>query len=496
LIKKIIGSGLTALFFLLGFEPFGISFFPILCLMFLFYYAKENTPKETAGFFYLFGVFVFAGGLYWLYISIHSVSGAPPWLAITLICLLSLVMAIYYLITGYFISLAFRKFKFDVLVLTFISPSIWALLELLRAYAITGFPWFTLGYSQVTNFLVAWAPIGGVFMVSFFSALIAGFLLLIVMKKKPYLAISCLLVICFASLYLRSIEWTEPMGDEHSVALVQGGIAQDKKWLSSEFVKTLELYRNTLSSMKNTDLVIWPEVSIPAFASNVQPYLGELETILEEENIGLLLLGINTRGKNGEIYNSVISLGNDEVIYNKRHLVPFGEYFPVPNSIRTWLKEMRLPSNDISKGAKTQRMPRINQMYLSISICYEDIFGSEVIDYQPAANVLVNATNNAWFGRSIASAQHFQMSRMRAIETGRYLLRSTNTGITAIVKPNGEVQQQLNPYEYSILRGVFIPMGGSTPYSNFGDQLCLILVIMIMTSGVFIGILRLKNKND
>ena len=495
MIKKIIAAGLTALFFLLGFEPFGLSFLPILCLAFLFYYAKQNEPKDTAGLFYLFGCFIFVGGLYWLYISIHIVSGAPSWLAIILICLLAAIMGIYYLITGFLISLAFREFKSDFLVLSFISPSIWALSEMLRAYAITGFPWLTLGYSQINNLLVGWAPIGGVFMISFVTALIASLLLLIIVKKRPYLVVSCLLIIISASFFLRSVEWTESMEEEYSVALVQGGVAQEKKWLRSEFLKTLDLYRDTLTELENTNIVIWPEVSIPAISSNVESYLKELEIILKQKNIDLLLLGINTRDQNGKVYNSVISLGNDQITYNKRHLVPFGEYFPVPDSIRSWMREMRLPSNDIAKGSNSQAMPKIDDIFLSISICYEDIFGSEIIDFQPASNVLVNATNNAWFGRSIASAQHFQMSRMRAIETGRYLLRSTNTGITAIVKPDGKVQQQLKPFEYSVLKDVFVPMRGSTPYSNFGDLFCLILMIMIMTLGSFIGMLRLKNKN-
>jgi len=404
-------------------------------------------------------------------------------------------MGIYYLITGFLISLAFREFKSDFLVLSFISPSIWALSEMLRAYAITGFPWLTLGYSQINNLLVGWAPIGGVFMISFVTALIASLLLLIIVKKRPYLVVSCLLIIISISFFLRSVEWTESMEEEYSVALVQGGVAQEKKWLRSEFLKTLDLYRDTLTELENTNIVIWPEVSIPAISANVESYLKELEIILKQKNIDLLLLGINTRDQNGKVYNSVISLGNDQIIYNKRHLVPFGEYFPVPDSIRSWMREMRLPSNDIAKGSNSQAMPKIDDIFLSISICYEDIFGSEIIDFQPASNVLVNATNNAWFGRSIASAQHFQMSRMRAIETGRYLLRSTNTGITAIVKPDGKVQQQLKPFEYSVLKDVFVPMRGSTPYSNFGDLFCLILMIMIMTLGSFIGMLRLKNKN-
>ena len=495
MIKKIIGAGFTALFFILGFEPFGFSLLPILCLVILFYFSKSNNPKESALFFFLFGFISFLIGIYWLYISIHIIGGSPIWLAILLILLLSIAGGLFYAVAGFLISISFRKLHSDYLAICFLAPAIWTLLEIIRAYAFSGFPWFTLGYSQINNFLVAWAPIGGVFMVSFITALIASFLLLIIIKKRSYLDMSFLFIIISTSIFLSSVEWTEQTDDELSVALVQGGVAQEKKWLRSEFLKTLDLYKNSLLNLENTNLVIWPEVSIPTYSSNVESYLDELKRIIKTQNIDLLLLGINTRDENGKIYNSVITLGNDELTYNKRHLVPFGEYFPVPEFIREWLRKMKLPSLDYSKGSRDQPMPQLGKYFISISICYEDIFGPEIISSLPSANVLVNATNNAWFGKSIALDQHFQMSRMRAIETGRYLLRSTNTGITAIVKPDGKVQQQLKPFEYSVLKDIFVPMRGSTPYSNFGDLFCLILIIIIMTLGSFIGMLRLKNEN-
>jgi apolipoprotein N-acyltransferase len=186
-------------------------------------------------------------------------------------------------------------------------------------------------------------------------------------------------------------------------------------------------------------------------------------------------------------------MGADNMIYNKRHLVPFGEYFPVPDFIKDWLQEMKLPNNDITKGDFIQRMPKLNDIFIATSICFEDIFASEQLIFQPEANVLVNITNNAWFGESIASEQHFQMSRMRALETGRFLLRTSNTGITAIVKPDGTIQEQLDPYEFSILQGSFQPMQGLTPYIKFGNYLIVILVIFMMSLGYYL-VLSLKKK--
>ena len=495
MIKQLLASSLIALFYVSGFEPFGLVIAPLFCLAYLFYFALNHSPKKTAIFYYLFGFFCFSIGLYWLYISIHIVSGAPLWLAILLIGVLSGVMALFYCLVGFIISYAYQLFKSKYLVLTLLAPAIWTLSELLRGYAFTGFPWLTIGYSQSSTFLSAWAPIGGVYLVSFIVSLIAGYCLLISSKIRPLLSLFSVLIIIGSSFFIRPIEWTERVDKEFSVALVQGAVAQEKKWLTTEFIRTLNLYRNSLLNLENTNLVIWPEVAIPAYAENVKGYLDELEGILKQQNIDLLMLGINTKGKNGEVFNSVITLGGDNREYHKRHLVPFGEYFPVPKFIREWLQKMKLPHRDISIGPEVQEMLKLDQYFIATSICYEDIFGYELLDYQPLANVLVNVTNNAWFGESIASSQHFQMSRMRAIETGRYLLRSTNTGITAIVMPDGNIQEELEPYNFSILKGNFYPMKDETPYSRFGDLFVILLMTLIMTLGCFIGILRLKNKN-
>ena len=495
MIKQLLASSLIALFYVSGFEPFGLVIAPLFCLAYLFYFALNHSPKKTAIFYYLFGFFCFSIGLYWLYISIHIVSGAPLWLAILLIGVLSGVMALFYCLVGFIISYAYQLFKSKYLVLTLLAPAIWTLSELLRGYAFTGFPWLTIGYSQSSTLLSAWAPIGGVYLVSFIVSLIAGYCLLISSKIRPLLSLFSVLIIIGSSFFIRPIEWTERVDKEFSVALVQGAVAQEKKWLTTEFIRTLTLYRNSLLNLENTNLVIWPEVAIPAYAENVEGYLDELEGILKKQNIDLLMLGINTKGKNGEVFNSVITLGGDNREYHKRHLVPFGEYFPVPKFIREWLQKMKLPHRDISIGPEVQEMLKLDQYFIATSICYEDIFGDELLDYQPLANVLVNVTNNAWFGESIASSQHFQMSRMRAIETGRYLLRSTNTGITAIVMPDGNIQEELEPYNFSILKGNFYPMKDETPYSRFGDLFVILLMTLIMTLGCFIGILRLKNKN-
>ena len=405
-------------------------------------------------------------------------------------------MSTYYALAGYLISYSYKKFNSKMITLLFFAPSLWVTMEWIRGYLFTGFPWYTLGYSQTTTWLTGWAPIGGVYMMSYIVALSSSLILLIYLKIKPYRFVAILTSVCLVSFSLQFIEWTESKGRPLTVTLVQGGVLQENKWLRSELNNTLNLYKGSLIASEGLDLVIWPEVAIPALAQRVKPYLKELDQIIINKKIQLLIMGINTLDKERNVYNSMLTMGVDNVVYHKRHLVPFGEYFPVPLFIKNWLQEMQLPNNDIKKGNRIQAMPKLNDITIATSICFEDIFGSEQLTFQPEANVLVNITNNAWFGESIASAQHFQMSRMRAIETGRFLLRTSNTGITAIVKPDGSIQQQLDPYEYSLLKGSFQPMQGLTPYIKLGNYLIVILIIFMMSLGYYLGVNLKKKEND
>ncbi len=308
---------------------------------------------------------------------------------------------------------------------------------------------------------------------------------------------SIIILITVFSYFLSIHDWTIRSNESsYRVALVQGNIEQDRKWLRSEFENTLTHYASSLEGLEDIDLVIWPEVAIPSLRRNVASYLESLEAEMTKKGIRMLILGINTQDNEGRVYNSMISLGAERHSYQKRHLVPFGEYFPVTEGIRSWMRTMNLPSKDISKGDDKQQSFNLDDIRMAPSICYEDIFGSDLLDFFPQSNVIINITNNAWFGQSIASAQHLQMSKMRAIESGRYLLRSTNTGISSIIDPKGRIQATSKPFEYSVITGDFYPMKGQTPYMIWGDAFSLLLSIFLMTMGVIIGMLRLKIKND
>ena len=491
--KLYLSSIALSLSYLIGFEPFGYQFIGLLAVSALFYFAINLNEKRAALLFFLFGFFLYCTGLYWLYISIHIVSGAPKILAVLLIVILSIYLSLFHSLFGFIFVKLHKRIANEWISLLLIAPSLWTLLEIFRGYFLTGFPWFSLGYMESGSLISSWAPIGGVFLVSMVMAMASSAILLTFLNKRV-LGSLIIVILIISSYLLGTVNWTHKSNESsYQVALVQGNIEQDKKWLGSEFENTLTLYASSLSNLEGTDLVIWPEVAIPSLKRNVEGYLEYLDTKIKEKDIQMLILGINTQDQNGQVFNSMISLGEEENIYQKRHLVPFGEYFPVTEGIRSWMQSINLPSRDIAKGDRDQQPFNLGNLRMLPSICYEDIFGSDVLDFFPQSNVIINITNNAWFGKSIASAQHLQMSRMRAIESGRYLLRSTNTGISAIIGPKGKIHETSRPHEYSVITGSFFPMEGRTPYMLWGDTFSLLLSIFLMTMGVIIGMLRFKN---
>ena len=486
-------SSLAGILFLLAFAPFGVSILAAVSIGYLFVLCLTQPPKIVVRSYFYFALILFASGLYWLYISIHTVSGGPIWLAILLIAILSVFMALYYALAGYLISFSYAKFQSQSLTLLIIAPSIWGLIEWFRGWLFSGFPWFSVGYSQTDTYLSNWAPIGGIYMVSWICGICAGLLALIYLgnRELSYKGAGALVTIIIVSFLLGTFSWTQPTGEKLTVSLVQGGIQQERKWLPSEFRKTLDLYKSSLEASSKSDVVVWPEVAIPGIATNLESYLDNIKNAVKDNQIQLLLFGILTTDKlSGEIRNSMMTIGSSDLIYHKRHLLPFGEYFPVPDVVRSWLQNIGLPNRDIQRGNTIQEMPQLNNILIAPSICYEDIFGSELLGYFPEANLLVNITNNAWFGKSFASEQHFQMSRMRAIETGRYLLRATNTGVTAIVEPNGNVQGRAQSFTNSVLSGTFNPMIGNTPYIKFGNYLIVVVLIL----NLFLGYLWDKKQ--
>jgi len=494
-------AGLAGAALALAFAPFGVWPFTVLAPALLFALLQGCPPRRAAWVGFCFGMGTFAAGTYWLYVSIHGFGKAPLWLALGLMAALVSVMALYSAALGYFAArwLPPRGAMRWVVGL----PALWVLLEWLRGWALSGFGWLSFGYAHTDTWLAGFAPLGGVYLVSAVVLLMAGALVMLWQgtRRERLVAAVLLSVPWPLGAALDRIAWTETAGSPVGVAIVQGAIPQDQKWLESNRETTLRRYRDLTLQVLGTPLVVWPEAAAPDLANNIVPYLRDLANAAEAQRSALLLGLIRaepaTTGTAGSdaaspdatsadaladldelaYFNSLLAFGEEVTWYNKHQLVPFGEFFPVPKLVRRWLRLMSLPYSDFTPGAPVQPPLQLAGLKLSASICYEDAYPTTQRLTVLASTALVNVTNDAWFGRSTARYQHLQISRMRAIEARRFMVRAANDGVSAVIDPQGAIVAQAPEYQAAVLRAQITPRSGATPYLQTGNVPILLLGI-------------------
>jgi len=455
------------------------------------------SPGRAASMGFAFGCGTFAAGTYWLCVSIHGFGKAPVWLALTLMLGLVALMACYSALLGYVAARFFPRYGAVRWLIA--MPAGWVLLEWVRGWFLSGFGWLSLGYSQTGTWLAGWAPLGGVYTISLLVALLAGALAFWFTEsrsrhlqvQKRLLAWQVLLVMVLPWLLgftLGRIEWTRASGEPVGVAIIQGAIPQDQKWLAENRDYSLRRYRDLTLSALGTPLIVWPEAAAPELANNIVPYLSELASAAEGAGSSLLLGLIRTEpaesGDRPLYFNSILAIDKKITWYDKHHLVPFGEFFPVPEAVRRWMRLMSLPYSDFSRGAATQPPLQIGGLALAASICYEDAYASSQLAAARASTALVNVTNDAWFGRSTARHQHLQISQMRAIEAQRYLVRAANDGISAVIGPRGEFVARAPDFQQAVLHSEIVPRTGISPYLRFGNVPLLFLLFISIVLAV------------
>lgn len=471
----IIGSMFTLAFAPLG--CYGLA--PVLTAPLLAAFLQSR-PRVAALYGFWFGTGLFLFGTYWLYTSIHVFGDAPIVLAVFLMVGLAVIMAGWFAAIGALTSVLVAGRPWRLVVA---APAVWVTVEWFRGWFLTGFPWLSTGYSQVDSSLAGWLPVVGVYGVSYLVLLSTAALICAgaVSGKRRTLALVVFVLPWCAGAGLGLIDWTRAAGPARTATIVQGGVSQDLKWLQEQRPLTLDLYRKSIAAHPGSDLIVWPEVAIPYTVDQVEPYLEALQSWLATTGQSLLL-GILERQDDDVVYNSVLLLGGEHrEVYRKRHLVPFGEFFPVPDFVRERMRLMSLPYTDMTPGAKEQPLLSTpDGMELAVAVCYEDAYGAEQLYALPDAELLINVSNDAWFGDSIAPHQHLQIARVRALEAGRYVIRATNNGISAFIGPRGEVLQTAPQFRYATLSMKVVPMRGSTPYSILGNwpviTLCLVLL--------------------
>ena len=466
----------------LAFAPFDLSWLLLLTLAVAFYCWHLLPAKQAAISGWLFGMGLQCSGVSWIYYSLHVHGSAPAVFAILLIFLLCAYLSLY---TGLAAWVVNRFLADDVrLRMLLFYPASWLLFEWLQGYVMTGFAWMQLGYTQIDSPLAGFAPLIGNHALSVLLGFSAGVLVLLVLdnnlRRRTILLVS-VLALWGAGALLKNTRWTEPSGEAIRVSIIQGNIAQKDKWKASMRQPTKKLYRDLSLQQKDVDLIVWPETAIPDYLGRVRLYLREIGLHLKQQDIDLLF-GIFHRNAQGRLLNSVVSMDEGQVsgIYDKRHLVPLGEYIPLRFLIEFFNRFVKIPMSDIISGDDNQPLITAAGVPIGVSICFEEAFSRDVLKDLPQAAVLLNVSNDAWFEDSIEPHQHHAIARMRALETGRYMIRSTNTGITSFIDPQGRVVKQLPQFEVGVLKGVVQPMQGATPYVRWGDWLGVALSLLVL----------------
>jgi apolipoprotein N-acyltransferase len=478
----------------LAFAPFDLFPLALLAPALLFLLWLDVSAKSAFRRGYLFGVGMFGFGVPWVYVSMSQFGGVALPLAVFLTALFILFLALFPALVGYVFARFFSSSSERVKLLV-VLPVLWTLVEWVRGWIFTGFPWLALGYSQIDSPLHGYGSLLGVYGISWLTVLGAGLLAYIVRHKSAWqVSLPALLAIFALGWLLSGIHWTNPKGAPVRVALLQGNISQDQKWRPEMRQPTIDLYVDMTRANWDSDIIVWPETALPAFLHQAETFLAQLGEEARKHHTDLLI-GIPVMdSKNGNYYNSVVSVGSKEAVYKKTHLVPFGEFIPFQSILGNVLEVLNVPLPDFSKPDSKQPLLSVAGHKVGMSICYEDVFGEEVIDEMPEASMLVNVSNDAWFGKSVAPHQHMQIARMRALETGRPLLRDTNTGVTAIIEPDGSLQATLPQFEAAALTGVVQPMVGMTPYARVGNWL-IVSLLFIMAIGSYLTA-QLQHRKD
>ena len=465
----------------LAFAPFGLYPIAVLSLAGLLWSLEDLGWRRALRRGFLFGFAEFLVGVSWIYVSVHDMGGVSPIMSILMLLFLVAVMALYSAAacgaTAAWGGSGWRRAT--------VFAAAWVCFEWLRGWLLTGFPWLTLGYSQVDSVLKGYAPYIGGFGVSFAVALSAGLLSLACAAgtwRRALAPLAGVAALWCAGWGLGAVTWTHPAGAPLSVSLIQGDVPQDQKWEPAAFIPTLDLYRKLTGQNWPSQVVIWPEAAVPAYQDEVQiSYLDPLEAEARKHGTDLVL-GIPTYDPvRDDYFNSVITLGASDGTYNKRHLVPFGENFEfLPDWVKSLLRDMDLPYSSFSRGAEQQKPLQVAGFAIGTSICYEDAYGADILRDLPQAAFLVNVSNDGWFGDSIALPQHLEIARMRAIEAGRWLLRTTNTGITAIVDDEGRIRGRAPTDQVYVLQGHIQPLAGATPVTRWGNTPIVTLSLLAL----------------
>jgi len=478
----------------LAFAPFEYWPLSFVSLTLFFYLTQALKPKRAflAGLAFGYGLFGF--GVSWVYVSLATYGGMPFWMGGIAVLGFAGLMALFIACASAVAASLFSP-RHRVIGL----PFIWVVFEWMKSWVLTGFPWLDIGYTQTPSWLFSWAPLGGVYLISLMVVLLSSSLVLLLnwlaLERSrsdnkalliwPLVVIVAIVVGSFIS---ERLDWSEPIGIPLEVGVVQANVPVQEKWQASERDKTISKYQTLsrqLLAKKNIDLLVWPETALPLymqqtdadFWSNITPSNTALLTgILDSPSIA--------QGNLDESYNAaVLSCEGVTEVYRKRHLVPFGEYLPL-RALFSWVLDyLDLPMTDFSSSQGEQSLS-CGTIKVGLSICYEDAFAAEYRAFVGDATVLVNISEDAWFGDSFAPHQRRQMAQMRARELSRPMIRSANSGPSLFIDKRGALLEATAQFEVAALSRQVQPQTGETLFKRYGNWVVVLSIILALALAV------------
>lgn len=484
-VQALLLAGLGALN-TLAYAPFTWHAIPLATLSILaFSLLKARSYRHAAFVGFAYGLGWFGVGISWVHVSIETFGGMPLIASLAIMALLIGYLALFPALFAATAYLFKRSAHF-----AFLLPATWLLVENLRSWLLTGFPWLSVGYTQTSGFLAPWAPLVGETGISFLMLLFAGAFASFVLNKRVFaLALSALL---FAlTPFLTPFKGWQLQEQSVPVALVQGNIEQNLRWEPAEEAATMRKYLELTRPHLNHALIIWPEAAIPQLEPLALPYLINLDLLAASEETAVVT-GILDYKTNGRYYNGMVVLGRNHNAptqgdysygttnrYQKHHLLPIGEFVPFESILRHIAPFFDLPMSGFSRGGWQQTNLKANGYQLLPALCFEIAFPRQLIaNLHQDTDFILTVSNDAWFGNSIGPHQHLEIAKMRALELGKPLLRATNNGITAVIGPDGAELGRLEQFKDGVL-SVEVPLSsGQTLYSQVGDWPLLLISML------------------
>ena len=488
----------------LGFSPFDFWPAPMLAIGLIFLIVRTLPVKTSVLCGFLFGTSMYGFGTSWVYVSIHEFGAAPPILAGLLTGVFVLANSALMITPVFWVFSKINQYKANQgkgrkllpWKQALIFSGLWVLFEWVRSWLLTGFPWLISGYALLDTPFSALAPVTGVYGLSLLMVVTAclTFSLVIPIQQPKTSNVIALLLFCSCwvlAFSLTYVNWTKKTG-ELTFSAVQGNISQSMKWDPDHIYSIISTYTDLSTNNWEQQLVVWPENAIPLFYNRAQNFVYHLDRLARKNNSTLILgMPVDDNSGNETVYfNSLLALGEgylpSEVPgrYDKQKLVPFGEFVPLGALLRGLIDFFNLPMSAFSPGLKEQVLLRAGDAIIGSFICYETVFPDFVIGMAQKSDLLVTVSNDTWFGKSIGPIQHFQMARMRALETGRYMIRATNDGITALIDERGNVIKAIPRFTSGVLSSTAETWEGQTPFMLTGSWPVLFLSFMMVLLGL------------